>query len=181
MTGFDIAVMVLVGTSAVVGLLRGFVHEVLSLLAWVVALFAIHDFHGPLTVALLPRLHTESGSAVLAFALLAIVPYALIRLLAGQIGKRSRASLLGPVDRLLGVGFGAVKGTVFAVLGFSVLVLGYDTVWGAGGRPQWMTQSRTYPFINACSDALVKMLGERRAAGEAAARRRAASDTADAK
>jgi membrane protein required for colicin V production len=40
--------------------------------------------------------------------------------------------------------------------------LGYDTVWGPGGRPDWITQSRSYPFVNASSEALVKMIAERR-------------------
>ena len=43
-----------------------------------------------------------------------------------------------------------------------MLVLGYDTVWGTGGRPDWITQARTYPFVNAGSDALVQMIDERR-------------------
>jgi membrane protein required for colicin V production len=61
---------------------------------------------------------------------------------------------------------------VITVLAFSVLVLGYDTVWGIGGRPDWITQSRSYPFINASSEALVKMIAERRkAAVEAEASR----------
>ena len=102
-------------------------------------------------------------TAVLAFALLLVVPMAVIRLVSRWLGTASRNSLLGPFDRLLGFGFGAVKGTIIAVMGFSVLVLGYDTVWGAGGRPGWITQARSYPFINAGSDALVKVLAERRA------------------
>ena len=80
--------------------------------------------------------------------------------------------MLGPIDRLLGFGFGAVKGMVITVLAFSVLVLGYDTVWGIGGRPTWITQARTYPFVNASSEALVKMIAERRKeAAEAEAKR----------
>ena len=51
----------------------------------------------------------------------------------------------------------------------SVLVLGYDTIWGVKGRPDWITQARTYPFVNACSDGLVKMIGERRKAAADAA------------
>jgi len=73
---------------------------------------------------------------------------------------------------VIGFGFGAVKGMLMAVLGFSILVLGYDTVWGVNGRPDWITQSRTYPFINASSDGLVKLLGERRAKAAAAERKR---------
>ena len=45
---------------------------------------------------------------------------------------------------------------------FSVLVLGYDTIWGVGGRPDWITQARTYPFVNAASEAMVTMISERR-------------------
>ncbi|MFN5783692.1 MAG: CvpA family protein, partial [Novosphingobium sp.] len=70
MTGFDIAVLVLVGLGAITGVLRGFVQEILALAAWVIALFAIHQLHTPLTEWLLPTLGNQSGASVLAFALL---------------------------------------------------------------------------------------------------------------
>ena len=162
MTGFDIAVLLLVGVGAVAGFLRGFVQEVLALLAWVFALFAIHFMHTPLSAALEPTIGTESGASVLAFALLLLVPYAAIKLIANWAGSRSRSSVIGPIDRVLGFGFGAIKGTIIVVLAFSILVLGYDTVWGAGGRPTWITQARTYPFVNASSEQLVTMIAERR-------------------
>lgn len=162
MTGFDIAVFLLVGIGAVTGFLRGFVQEVLALLAWIFALFAIRGLHEPLTEFLEPHIGTVSGAAVLAFALLLLVPYAAVKLIANWAGGRSRASLLGPIDRVLGFGFGALKGMIIVVLAFSVLVLGYDTVWGPGGRPNWITQARTYPFVNASSEALVTMIAERR-------------------
>lgn len=162
MTGFDIAVLLLVGVGAIAGFLRGFVHEVLALAAWLFAMVAIRMLHTPLSLALTPTIGTESGASVLAFALLLLVPYATIKLIANWAGARSRNSLLGPVDRVLGFGFGAVKGMIIAVLAFSVLVLGYDTVWGVGGRPTWITQARTYPFVNASSEELVTMIAERR-------------------
>jgi membrane protein required for colicin V production len=162
MTGFDIAVLLLVGLGAVTGFVRGFVQEILALLAWIFALFAIRSLHTPLTKAIEPTVGTESGAAILAFALLLLVPYAVVKLLANRAGRRSRASILGPIDRVLGFGFGSVKGMIVVVLGFSVLVLGYDTVWGPGGRPVWITQARTYPFVNASSEALVTMIAQRR-------------------
>ena len=83
-----------------------------------------------------------------------------------SVGDTSRSSVLGPIDRLLGFGFGAIKGIIIVVLGFSVLVLGYDTVWGAKGRPDWISLSRSYPFVNAASDELVDMIGERHRAAK---------------
>jgi len=162
MTGFDIAVLILVGLGAITGFMRGFVQEVLALAAWVLSLVAIHNLHTPLSEALLQYVGNSSGAAVLAFAILLLVPYAIVKLLGGKLGDASRNSVLGPIDRVLGFGFGAVKGVVIVVMAFSVLVLGYDTIWGAAGRPTWITQARAYPFVNAGSEYLVKMISERR-------------------
>ncbi|HZF46671.1 MAG TPA: CvpA family protein [Sphingomonadaceae bacterium] len=167
MTGFDIIVLVIIGVAAVGGFLRGFVQEVLSLAAWLLSLFAIHYLHTHLTSQLMTYIHSESGAAVLAFALLLLIPYAGMKLIAGRMGESSRNSLLGPVDRVLGFGFGMVKGGIIAVLAFSVLVLGYDKIWGVQGRPTWITQARTYPAVNAGADALVQMIQSRRTALEA--------------
>lgn len=165
MTGFDIVVLIVVAATAITGFVRGFVHEVLTLAAWVIALAAIHYFHTPLSDALIPYTGDNYGApGVLAFALLLLVPYAVIKLVARRMSELSRASLLGPIDRMLGFGFGLVKGLIIIVMAFSIMVLGYDTVWGADGRPDWITQARTYPFINVASEALVKSLDERRAA-----------------
>lgn len=162
MTGFDIAVMIVVGLGALTGFARGFVQEILALAAWVLALVTIHYLHTPLSAALLDIVETDSGAAVLAFALLLLVPYAIVKLFANRLGEVSRSSVLGPIDRVLGFGFGGIKGIVITVMAFSVFVLGYDTVWGAAGRPTWITQARTYPFINASSEQLVSKIAERR-------------------
>ena len=83
--------------------------------------------------------------------------------LAANAPEVTRESLLGPLDRVLGFGFGALKGAIIVVVGFSLLVLGYDTVWGEQGRPTWIHNARTYASINAGSEALVGYIQERRA------------------
>jgi membrane protein required for colicin V production len=98
-----------------------------------------------------------------------LIPYAGMKLIAGRMGKFTRSSILGPFDRVLGFGFGAVKGVIVAVMAFSVLVLGYDNVWGPAGRPVWMTTARTYRFVDASADAMVQLIEQRelRLRGEA--------------
>jgi membrane protein required for colicin V production len=176
MTAFDIIVLLIAGIAAVGGFMRGFVQEVLSLAAWVLAVFAIRYLHPALTDQLQAVFSSETSAAILAFALLLLVPYAAMKLIAGRAGGASRNSVLGPIDRLLGFGFGSIKGLIIVVLGFSVLVLGYDTVWGPGGRPDWITQSRSYPFINAASDELVQMIADRRRASQEAGARKAIAE-----
>lgn len=164
MTGFDIIVVTVVGVAALGGLLRGFVHEVLALAAWVLAIVAIYLFHTPLTAMLAGYLDSPSAAAVLAFVLLLLAPYVAVKMAASRAGRTTRRSVLGPVDRVLGLGFGAVKGVIIMVMVFSLAVLGYDTIWGEAGRPEWLRNARTYAFINASSQAMVKLIGEQRAA-----------------
>ena len=163
MTGFDIMVLLIVGVSAAAGFARGFVQEVLSLLAWVAAIAAIRYTHTDLTAGLMEYVESPVTASILAFALLLLIPYAIIKLLAKQFGKGARASVLGPIDRVLGFGFGTIKGLIIVVIGFSILVLGYDTVWGAQGRPAWIADSRSYQLVDAGSRAMVQIVAERRA------------------
>lgn len=163
MTGFDLIVLLIVAVAAAGGFMRGFVQEILSLAAWVLAILAIQQLHSPLQAFIEPRFGTPTTSAILAFVLLLLIPYAAMKLIASLIGSKARESLLGPLDRVLGFGFGALKGAIIAVIGFSLIVLGYDTVWGYEGRPAWIVTARTYPSINAGSEQMVGYIRERRA------------------
>ena len=61
--------------AAVGGLLRGFVHEVLSLGAWIAAIAAIYFFHAPLTDILVGFFKdNQTNAGLLAFVLLLLVP-----------------------------------------------------------------------------------------------------------
>lgn len=163
MTGFDFIVLGIVAIAAVGGFMRGFVQEVLSLAAWILAAFAIRYLHTPLTMAMAEYIGYSVSTGVLAFALLLLIPYAAMKLIANNLGQASRNSVLGPIDRVLGFGFGGVKGVLVVVIAFSLLVLGYDTVWGMSGRPNWITMARSYPLVDSGSRSLVEIIAERRA------------------
>ncbi len=163
MTGFDIIVLLLVGVGAIGGFIRGFVQEVLSLAAWILAVFAIRYLHTDLTAAILEVIGSPVTASILAFTLLLLIPYAAMKLIARVAGRKARSSVLGPIDRVLGFGFGAVKGVIIVIIGFSLLVLGYDTVWGAQGRPPWISEARTYQLVDSGSRAMVQIIEERRA------------------
>lgn len=163
MTAFDLIVLLIVGVAAAGGFMRGFVQELFSLAAWVLAVLAVRVLHTDLTALIFAYTGGPISASLLAFSLLLLIPYAVLRLVAARAGKSARASVLGPIDRVLGFGFGAVKGVIVMVMAFSLLVLGYDAVWGASGRPLWISSARTYPFVNASSEAMVLLIEERRA------------------
>lgn len=159
---FDIIVFAVIGVAAIGGFLRGLVQEVLSLASWVLAAFAIYYLHRPLTEALSVYLDTEPATSILAFSLLLLIPYAAMKVIANNVGQASRNSIVGPIDRVLGFGFGLIKGALIVTLAFSVLALGYDRAWELEGRPVWITTARTYPFVDAFSRDLVAIIAERR-------------------
>src|SRR3546814_1049825 len=110
MTALDIIVLLLIGGGAIFGFLRGFVMENLSLIAWVLDILAIRMLHAPVTEWLAKPVGTQSGAAVLAFALVFGINFLAGTFLASELGDRKRKSILGPVARVLGLGFSAMNG-----------------------------------------------------------------------
>ena len=71
MTALDVFVFLLLIGGAAVGFVRGFVHEVISLFAWVVAIAMLKLFHTQLWTGIQSSFHTGAAAgAVLAFAIL---------------------------------------------------------------------------------------------------------------
>src|SRR3546814_2962694 len=79
--------------------------------------------HAPVTEWLAKPVETQSGAAVLAFALVFGITFLAGKFLARALGDRTRKSILGPVDRVLGLGFGALKGLIGATLLFMLASL----------------------------------------------------------
>ncbi|HLL59706.1 MAG TPA: CvpA family protein [Allosphingosinicella sp.] len=163
MTALDIIVLLLVGGGLLLGFMRGFITEVLSLLAWVAAIVALKLFHDPATAALTSTVGTRAGAAVLAFALVFGVTFIAGKLVARRIGGATKKSVVGPIDRILGGGFGALKGLIGATLLYLAANLVYDTIYGrTAERPEWMAKSRTYPLLHASGRAIVDFVEARR-------------------
>jgi len=178
-TALDVIVLLLVGGAAVLGFLRGFTTEVLSLMAWIVAVFAVKLFHEPVTLLVRDWVGTEGGAMVLAFALVFGVTFLAGRLTARAIGRRTRQSVLGSFDRVLGIGFGALKGLIIAAVIYLAVNLVYDTIYGGRAkRPEWMAKSYTYPLLDASSRALVDFVRQRQTDGDEASNAGEAANSA---
>ena len=110
--GFDLAMLVVVLLSTLVGAWRGVVFELMSLLGWFAAYFAAQWLtltvapHVPLGVPGSPLNHAA------AFALIFVVALIVWALLARLLRVLIHAALLGSFDRLLGAVFGALRGLV---------------------------------------------------------------------
>jgi membrane protein required for colicin V production len=137
----DWALLAVLVVSVVVGLWRGLVFEVLSLIGWVVAFIAAQAF-SPGVAAVLPI--GVPGSALnhgVAFALtfmLALVIWALGSRLLRMI---IHATPLQPVDRMLGGVFGLARGAMLLLAVATVVMLSpaqRSTAWQQSRGAAWL-------------------------------------------
>lgn len=161
-TLFDIIVLLALSAGLITGFMRGFVQEVLSLAALLVALFALRLFHAPLTDGLGGTVGSPAAASMLAFALIMGIIWGGGKFVATRVGGATRNSFVGPADRILGGGFGMLKALLMVATGFMLMMLAYDLVYGRQNeRPEWLAQSRTYPLMRATSAALSDVVAAR--------------------
>ena len=122
MTAFDYAVLAVIAASALLGLWRGVVGEVLALAAWVVAFFVARAEALEVAGWLAGRI-AEPGMRLAAAYVLIFVGVLLIFALARMlISLMLKAVGLGLLDRLLGGAFGVLRGILVVLV--AVLVAG---------------------------------------------------------
>ncbi len=121
MNWVDLVMLGVVGLSAMAGFLRGFARELLGLVAWLAAaLLASHFYGAGLPLA---RAWIKDGliAEIVCFTLVFLVILIGLSLAASLLSRLVRLSLLGGIDRLLGFGFGAIRGGALLILAYIAL------------------------------------------------------------
>jgi membrane protein required for colicin V production len=112
MSWVDIALIAALGLSTVVGLMRGFVFELLSLAGWFAAYFLAQG----LTPLIQPHIPAGLPGSPLnfgvSFACVFVASLLLWSLCARLVQAVLHATPLSLIDRLLGAGFGLLRGMV---------------------------------------------------------------------
>ena len=112
----DWAIVIVVGISAFISLVRGFVREALSLLVWLAAFIVAFLFSEKLAPQLAGLVELPSLRYVAAFAILFVLTLIVGSLLAYVAGQLVKMTGLSAVDRLLGMMFGISRGVLIALL-----------------------------------------------------------------
>lgn len=132
MTVFDYAVLVIVGLSILVSVIRGLVREVLALLSWVAA-FAVAILFGAKVGAIMPAAIPSEELRVLAGFVVVFFGVLLVMSLAAMVVSRLVQSAgFGVEDRMFGMLFGFARGAlivVVLVLLAGLTALPRDPVW----------------------------------------------------
>jgi membrane protein required for colicin V production len=118
MTGLDLAIVAVVGVSAALGIKRGGVRTLLSLVAWLAAFIAAKML-GPRIAPILSSSGVSEGSLLAAYVLVFIVALIGLWLTGRALRATFEAIGLGGIDSLAGGLLGATRGLV-VVLAFTL-------------------------------------------------------------
>ena len=154
MTGADVLILVVLLGSILIGLMRGFVREAVSLTFWIVAIWGAWRF-GPSVEPHLGGVLADPKIAPWVGRLVILVLVLLIGWVIGMLlGYFTRSMGLGPLDRVIGLFFGIVRGMVLVglmIIGGELLHLNQEAWWG---------RSKLVPYGEAVGDWLRAVVGE---------------------
>jgi len=116
MLWIDYVIIGIIALSAIISIVRGFVKEVLSLVAWILAFWVALTFSPQFSVLLSDYISTPSISLFTAFSGLFIVTLILSALVNNLIAAIVVKTGLSGTDRMLGVLFGLLRGVAIVTL-----------------------------------------------------------------
>ncbi len=126
MSSIDYLIIGILVVSTGVSFLRGFVREVLSLAAWVVAMWIAVSFTPQVSVLIESQISNESIRLVVAFLSLFIATLVVGSLTNTLISQVIKKTGLSGTDRMVGLFFGFARGGVIVTV--IVLVAGVTTI-----------------------------------------------------
>ncbi len=151
MTPFDIVVLIAIGLSAIAALSRGFVTELLSLMAWVAAWVATKIFFVPVQGWMRLQIDNKAGADIAAFALVFFGVLVAVRIVAKFAGGQVKSSAIGIVDRILGAAFGAIRGLLI----ISAVYAGFGLLVARDKMPDWIQNAKLKPLVDFAADTVV--------------------------
>jgi len=155
LTGADLFILAVLLGSTLIGVLRGFIREAVSVAFWILAIWAAWKF-GPVVEPHLGGLLADPTIAPWVGRLVILILVLLLGWVVGMLlSYFTRAMGLGPLDRVLGLFFGILRGLVLVglvVIGGELLHMNHE---------DWWVRSKLIPYGETVGDWLRAMVGEK--------------------
>jgi membrane protein required for colicin V production len=139
----DLAVIIILLISAAIAFLRGMVHEVLAIGAWVGAALITLYFYLPAQEFARKYIEVELAADITAGVVLFLLALVVFSILSRILSRRVQESSLGALDRSLGLLFGLARGFVVAILCWMLVTW----LFPEEERPEWLMEARSRPLL----------------------------------
>lgn len=143
LTAFDIVILLVLGISFLVSLVRGFTTMALSFAAWFgAAIITLYAF-SPASGLVQTYISSKSLADLITLIGLFLISVIVLRLLANLIGSSVRSSAVGFLDRSLGGLVGLVLGALFLSIGYLL----FTGIVAEEDQPDWVREAKFQPLI----------------------------------
>ena len=139
----DVGIVVLLLASAAFAYARGLVHEVLSIFAWVGAVFAavygfpyLKPYARQITDI---NIVADFGAGIVLF----VVALAILSVIGRAVASKVKQSALNAVDRSLGFLFGLLRGAIIVCIAY----IGYNLIYPEKEQPKWIREARAMALV----------------------------------
>lgn len=157
LTAFDVAVLAVIGISALLSLVRGASREALTILTWGGACVTAYYGFGYAQDLARRTIETDLMADTAASIVVFVVPLIALKALAAALMERMPGGAFGTLDRVGGVLFGLVRGAVvvcMAYLGLTMLVEGPDS------QPTWVKNAALLPYVRQGAGMLERLVSK---------------------
>lgn len=142
-TLLDGAVLIIMFISALLAMFRGFSREVLSIFTWIASFFIAY-FSCPYLIEYTTQ-YINNKSIAVGVTLFAIflISLVLLSFFTIRLSEMIIDSRIGPIDRLLGLFYGLLRGWIISVIAFAFL----STLIALDKQPNWLRDARLNPAL----------------------------------
>lgn len=156
-TFLDGILLVVMLISGLLAMIRGFVREVLSIAAWIVAAVAAYYLYRQVLPYVEPHISHRQLAIGVSAGIVFIVTLIVVSFITMRISDFVLDSRIGPLDRTAGFLFGAARGLLLVVVG--MLFFNWF-VHDEASQPSWISEAKSRPILNAIGAELMAALPE---------------------
>ena len=159
-TGFnivDVIFVVLTLLSAVFAFFRGFTREVLAIIAWFGAGIAVMYSFDEMQPFVRQYVSVPIVADIIAAGSVFVLVLLLLSLITHSIASKIQRSVVGPLDRTLGMIFGVGRGFVMMAVFYLVIISFYHDK----AMPYWLGESRSLPLMQSGAKILNSVIPDR--------------------
>ena len=155
-TLLDIVLIVVMLVSGLLAMVRGFMREVLSIIAWVLAAVATLYSYAKLLPYAKQYFNNDVVAAVAVIGGVFVVTLLVVSILTVRISDMVLDSRVGALDRTLGFLFGLARGLVIVVVAF----LFFTWLVPDRSQPEWVKSAKSRVVLTGTGQWLMSMLPE---------------------
>lgn len=154
MNGLDILFLVILGYTLLRGLYRGFIQEIISIIALLVG-FCLANIYYPLLMEYIEKISfLAQYSAIISYVLVFLTVVFFIIILGVVLQKFTKMVMLNWLNRLCGGAFGLVKGTLICSLILFLLTMFLSA------NSDLLSRSKFSPYVHVFSKELYQYIPE---------------------